>query len=100
MEDTLIVLATTSPAFAALAGFFAGAWWSSNRQVRRLEGLLRAEAGGGEDVETIHRALASIEDQLDRFREEHEFLTRLMADAKAKQVAAASDDAASEAMPR
>jgi acyl carrier protein phosphodiesterase len=94
MEDTLIVLATASPAFAALAGFFAGAWWSSNRQVQRLDGLLRGETRRTEDDEAIHRALAAIEDQLDRFREEQEFLTRLMADAKAKQVACPSHDAA------
>jgi hypothetical protein len=94
MEDALIVLATASPAIAAVAGFFAAAWWSSNLHVRRLESILREKHGTGERDDNLERALTAIEDHVDRIREDREFLMRLVADANAKPAASLPREAA------
>lgn len=98
MEDTLIVLASASPIFAALAGFFAGAWWSTHRQVRRLQGL-RAESDRDAEEESVHRSLMAIEAQLDRLRDEQDFLSRLVAEGRTKQISTSPLAAESEVMP-
>ena len=102
MEDTLVILATLSPAFAAAAGFFAAAWWSGHRHLRRLESILRerSELGRRGDGDTLEQALAAIEDQLDRVREDQEFLTRMVADAKPKPAVPAPSDSERDATPR
>ena len=91
MEDALAALTLMCTILGTAAGFFAAAWWQSNKHSRRLEELLRSRLGNGERDDTIERSFAAIEEQLEHVREEQEFLSRLVAAPGAKALAPLSD---------
>ena len=79
MDEILVFVGLVSPFIAATAGF-AAAWWTSRGHVRRLERILTELTSSDERVEAMEQELATLHEQLERMREDQEFLTRRLAE--------------------
>ena len=82
MDDIFVFVGLVSPFIAATAGF-AAAWWTSRGHVRRLERILTQLTSSDERVEALEQDLTALHDQLERMREDQEFLTRRLAERAA-----------------
>ena len=83
--ETIIILLFIGAAMAGSAGF-AAAWWSVSRRAKRLERALTGHFVSEDRLREMEDHLASLQGQIDKMQQDHQFLSRLLAKRVAKKV--------------
>jgi hypothetical protein len=82
--DAILMLLFVGAAMAGSAGF-AAAWWSVSRRARRLERILGGHFVSEDRLREMEEQVAGLQGEIDKMRQDHQFLSRLLANRVAKR---------------
>lgn len=87
-SEAIVILLFIGAALAGSAGF-AAAWWSASRRAKRLERALTGHFVSEDRLREMEDHMVSLQGQIDKMQQDHQFLSRLLANRVAKRARSA-----------